>query len=316
MLLSTNKYAIHRGVRFIPSLMESAFSTTALSTQLVADIQEYIVQQALAPGARLPERSLAEHFRVSRSPIRAALHHMAERALITRVPEGGYAVGERATPLPLPPEPNHSDEDEAYLKIARDRLENVLPDRISEKELMRRYALTRTQLTAVLRRMTHEGWVERLPGHGWAFLETLTSAAAYEQSYRFRVLMEPGAILQPSFKLDRAQILRCREEQQALVDGAIHSVSPSQIFDANTRLHETIAASSGNMFILDSLRRLNRVRRLIEYRKAVDRDQAHRRCVEHLKLIDLLLADQREAAADFIRLHLREAAREKVPSGE
>lgn len=292
--------------------METALSTTALSTQLVGDIQAYIAQQALAPGSRLPERSLAEHFRVSRSPIRAALQQMAERALITRAPEGGYAVADTAPAAALPPEPSHSDEDQAYQTIARDRLEGALPDRVTEKELMRRYALTRTQLTEVLRRMTHEGWVERLPGHGWAFLETLTSAAAYEQSYRFRVLMEPGAILQPGFKLDRAQILRCREEQQALVDGAIHTASPAQIFDANTRLHETIAASSGNMFILDALRRLNRVRRLIEYQKAVDRDQAHRRCVEHLKLIDLLLADQREAAADFIRLHLREAAREKT----
>lgn len=295
--------------------MDTAFSPTALSTQLVGDIQKYIAQQALAPGARLPERSLAEHFRVSRSPIRAALHQMAERDLIARAPEGGYVVSEVAAPPALPPEPSHSDEDEAYLQIARDRLEGLLSDRISEKELMRRYELTKSQLTAVLRRMTHEGWVERLPGHGWAFLETLTSAAAYEQSYRFRVLMEPGAILQPTFKLDRAALLRCREEQQALVDGAVHTVSPAQIFDANTHLHETIAASSGNMFILDSLRRLNRVRRLIEYRKAVDRNQAHRRCVEHLQLIDLLLADQRDTAADFIRLHLRQAALEKA-SGE
>ena len=48
-----------------------------------------------------------------------------------------------------------------------------------------------------------------------------------------------------------------------------------------------------------------------EYRKAIDRDQAERRCREHLTLIDLLLSDQREAAADFLRLHLRNALREK-----
>ncbi|RYH40181.1 MAG: GntR family transcriptional regulator, partial [Alcaligenaceae bacterium] len=115
--------------------MESAFSTTALSTQLIGDIQKYIAQQALEPGARLPERSLAEHFRVSRSPIRAALHHMAERSLITRAPEGGYVVGEWAPSPALPPEPEHTDEDEAYVQIARDRLGGLVPDRISEKEL-------------------------------------------------------------------------------------------------------------------------------------------------------------------------------------
>ncbi|KAF1019570.1 MAG: hypothetical protein GAK30_03031 [Paracidovorax wautersii] len=139
----------------------------------------------------------------------------------------------------------------------------------------------------------------------------MTSPAAYAQSYRFRVLIEPAGILEPTFRLDVNRIRVCREEQQALVDGAVYEVSPAQIFDANTRLHETIASCSGNAFILDSLRRLNRIRRLMEYRKAVDRDQALRRCKEHLTLVDLLLDGQLEQASDFMRVHLRDAAREK-----
>jgi hypothetical protein len=43
----------------------------------------------------------------------------------------------------------------------------------------------------------------------------------------------------------------------------------------------------------------------MEYRKAVDREQAARRCLEHLTLIEMLLSDRREAAADFMRLHAR-----------
>ncbi|UEP33025.1 hypothetical protein [Burkholderia sp. B21-007] len=48
------------------------------------------------------------------------------------------------------------------------------------------------------------------------------------------------------------------------------------------------------------------------YRKAVARDQAKRRCREHVTLLDLLLADQREAAADFMKLHVHNAIREKT----
>ncbi|MET3823766.1 hypothetical protein ACVK00_005258 [Burkholderia sp. PvR073] len=48
------------------------------------------------------------------------------------------------------------------------------------------------------------------------------------------------------------------------------------------------------------------------YRKAVDRDQAERRCHEHVTPIDLLLADQHEAAADFKKLHVHNAVREKT----
>ncbi|WP_396333748.1 hypothetical protein [Burkholderia anthina] len=54
------------------------------------------------------------------------------------------------------------------------------------------------------------------------------------------------------------------------------------------------------------MRRLDRLRRLMANRKAVDRDQAARRCREHLTLIDLL------AAADFMKLHLHNAVREKT----
>lgn len=119
-------------------------------------------------------------------------------------------------------------------------------------------------------------------------------------------------MLEGTYKLDEDTLKVCLAEQQALVDGGVRTASPAQLFDANTHLHETIASFSGNLFIVDSLRRLNRVRRLMEYRKAVDRDQAERRCREHLTLINLLMSGQREAAADFMRLHLRDAACEKA----
>lgn len=125
---------------------------------------------------------------------------------------------------------------------------------------------------------------------------------------------EPAALLEPTYQLDEATLRKCRAEQQALVDGAFEWASPAQLFDANARLHEVIAGFSGNMFICDALKRLNRLRRLMEYRKVVDRDATARRCKEHLTLIDLLLSGQREAAADFMRLHLRDAAREKAGS--
>jgi hypothetical protein len=40
---------------------------------------------------------------------------------------------------------------------------------------------------------------------------------SYEDSYHFRVVIEPAAILEPTFEVDRA----APEEQQALMDGVI-----------------------------------------------------------------------------------------------
>jgi DNA-binding GntR family transcriptional regulator len=294
--------------------------TRALADVLASNIHQHISSSGMAPGTRLPERSLAEQFNVSRSPVREALKRLAARSVVTPHPDGGYAVADSAAPLDAVDSPELADtaDEDTYLSIAEDRLAGKLPDRVTENELMRRYGVTRAQLNAILRRMVQEGWIERRPGHGWMFQSVLTSAETYRQGYRYRLLIEAAGILEPTFRLDRDALMRCRAEQDALANygelanGGVHTASPAALFDANSRLHETIAACSGNVFILDGLRRLDRLRRLMEYRKAVDRDQAERRCREHVTLIDLLLTDQREAAADFMKLHLHNAVREKT----
>ncbi|PMS36779.1 DNA-binding GntR family transcriptional regulator [Trinickia symbiotica] len=287
----------------------------ALADVLATNIHQHITQSGMAPGTRLPERALAEQFNVSRSPVREALKRLAAQSVVAAHPDGGYAVAEGIAPASgagvIEIETVDADE-QTYLAIAEDRLAGRLEDRITENELMRRYGITRAQLHAVLRRMAQEGWIERRPGHGWMFQSVLTSAETYRQGYRYRLLIEAAGILEPTFRLDRDALMRCRIEQEGLANGGVRTASPAALFDANSRLHETIAACSGNVFILDGLRRLDRLRRLMEYRKAVDRDQAERRCREHLTLIDFLLEDQREAAADFMKLHLRNAVREKT----
>ena len=285
----------------------------ALSEQLAVRIEQLILDTPLEPGSALVERTLASHLMVSRSPVRAALKVLADRGTVGPRPQGGYVVQRRPKRLPFGASFEQGPPGEAtYLKIGEDRLAGRLPERVSENDLMRRYGLTKAQLASLLRRIANEGWIERLPGHGWQFLPVLTSGDTYDQAYRFRILLEPAALNEPGFTVDEAALRRCLAEQQALIDGAVRWVSPAQLFDANTRLHETIAACSGNVFFLDSLKRINRLRRLMEYRTTVDRDAAARRCSEHKTLIELLLAGQRQAAADFIRLHLRDAAREKA----
>lgn len=286
-----------------------------ISEQLASSIERWIAEEQLAVGTPLPERAVADRFRVSRTPVRDALARLAEQGTIALRPEGGYAVKahiELPPLLPLPDSLVSDSDEEIYLQIADDHLTGQLPARNTENELMRRYVLTRPRLSAVLRRIANEGWVERLPGKGWEFMPVLTSGSAYDQGYRLRILLEPAALLEPSWRLDEAALRKCRAEQQALVDGAVEWASPAQLFDANARMHEVIASFSGNVFICDALKRLNRLRRLIEYRKVVDRQGTASRCKEHLTLIDLLLSGQREAAADFMRLHLRDAAREKA----
>jgi DNA-binding GntR family transcriptional regulator len=208
--------------------------------------------------------------------------------------------------LPSCEDASFLDDEQVYLQIADDRLNSILPERITENEMLRRYSLTRARLARILRRISNEGWIERLPGHGWAFLPVLTSLEAYGDSYRFRLLIEPAAILEPRFTLNRTALERCREQQQWLVDGGIWQVSDANLFELNSGMHQAIIECCQNSFFIDALRRIDRVRRLVEYRQTLNRHSAIDRCREHIELLDLLLAEKRVEASEFMRRHLAE----------
>lgn len=284
---------------------------TPLTHRLALQIAQIIRSDDMPSGTRLTERSLAERLRVSRSPVRAALRHLESMDIVSSSENRGFTVLDPGKSELLGNDEPTNDED-AYLAIARDRLEARLPDRITENELMRRYRLSRTQLTRMLHRIAGEGWIERLPGHGWEFQPMLTSLQSYRDSYRFRLVVEPAAILEPNFVVNRPGLLECRAQQQRLIDGEIWTISSAGLFHLNSGLHETIIECSQNAFFVESLRRVDHLRRLIEYKVALDRKRALHACKEHVKLIDLLLDDKREEASAFMRRHLSSVSTEKT----
>ncbi|MCP3426364.1 FCD domain-containing protein [Rothia sp. AR01] len=183
---------------------------------------------------------------------------------------------------------------------------------MTERGLMRRYNLSGSEISDILRRISLEGWIEPNPGYGWRFLPALTSAKSYADSYRFRQLVEPAALLEPGYRVDRGELLAQRSEQQALVDGRIHQVSGPELFDHNSHLHETIIAGSNNEFFIESIARINKLRRLIEYRKTLVPGRAAIRCAEHVRLADLVLGGHLKDASRFLASHLRTVGTEKT----
>ncbi|QRM56188.1 GntR family transcriptional regulator [Sinorhizobium sp. BG8] len=294
-----------------------AVQTTPLIATLADQIVDHIRTDKLAEGDRLIERKLAEQFRVSRSPVRNAMKLLHDIGVLKQSDGGGYMIADVRAAEKLSLESPSAEEDEQiYLTIADDRLHDRLPERITESEFLRRYDLTKGRLSKILLRMANEGWIERLPGNGWAFLPVLTSLQAYEDSYRFRLLIEPAALLEPTFKLNRAALLRRREEQEWLVNGGIWTVSDAKLFELNSGMHEAIIECCRNSFFIDSLKRLDRLRRLIDYRQMLDRENARERSREHLQLLDLILAGKNAEASRFMAQHLQELSRLKTVARE
>lgn len=289
-----------------------SITTTPLVNQLAAQIVEYIREHQWEPGTRLVERRLADDLKVSRSPVRGALKILEQEGVVGPAERGGFVVLAAGHELPAPPVDDGPEREAIYLRVAEDRLNGDLADRITENELSRRYDLTKSALAELLRRMSSEGWIDRLPGYGWEFLPMLTTMKMYEDSYNFRLVIEPAAMLETTFVLDRPALEASRDAQQRLVDGDIWTVSNAELFDLNSRHHEVMIACSNNAYFIDALRRIDRTRRLIEYRRTLKRDKSIIRCREHVQIANLLLDGDNARASALMYRHLATVSVEKT----
>lgn len=281
---------------------------------IAAQIYDFVRTEHLAEGSHLPAQMLADRLRVSRSPVNQALQLLHERGVLARLPNRGYFVagppadGSAGDPVPL-----HLDEgnalDDTYFRIAEDVLQDRLPVDVTETLLRTRYALTGAQLTHVLGRIAQEGWISRKPGYGWTFSSMLRTPDSLLQSYRLRLALEPAALLEPGYRLDPAVLARCRAAECHLLEGGIETDSAAQIHERGVRFHESLVEASGNAFFIETIKRVNRVRRLLSYRSMKDRERYVEHCRQHLEILDLIEAGRLDAASNALRVHLASTLR-------
>ncbi|WP_103174993.1 GntR family transcriptional regulator [Paracoccus sp. SY] len=277
----------------------------SLSPQIMARIVEHVRQTDMKAGQHLPAQALADSFKVSRQPIVSALKKLQQMGIVEAAPNRGYFLACDADTIP-DLDCDAAGDDVLYDRIAADTLGGRLPERLSENELMRLYGVTRGRLLRVLRQIADEGWIERLPGNGWEFREILTSRKAYADAYQFRAATEMQALLLPSFRIDPAAFAAARRHQQQLLE-SYGGESREKVFGTNIEFHEMLMTCANNDFFLDAVRRINRVRRLMEYSITHDRSRMPQQCREHLQILDLIEDRDMQAAATFLYRHIREA---------
>ncbi len=228
-------------------------AASPLQQQLSTRILDLIRADAMAPGTRLAEVALAERLQVSRTPVRAALKLLASRRLIRRGAQRGYAVAEAPPPDKELRKPKLEQTEQLFLAIARDRRTGRLPLDVSERDLMLRYKATRPLVQRVLAKLAEVAAVQRKPGHGWRFEPSLADADARAESYRFRLVVEPAGLLEPSFQLDPTWAAEMRRQHQDMLEMPWSETSSIALFEMNADFHEGLAAASGNRFLLVSV---------------------------------------------------------------
>jgi DNA-binding GntR family transcriptional regulator len=291
--------------------------TRALAPQIAMKIVEHARSNRLEAGTHLATPSLAKMFNVSRVPVIEALNLLAKEGIVTAVHNRGFFLAKGSADIPGLPDVLSEDiqngsDDALYYQLAEDWLSGKMDERISENELMRIYGVPRTRLIKVLQRAAEDLWLERLPGHGWRFQAVMVGSQAYEDGYRFRMTIEPAALLQPSFKVDQIILESLARQQLSLLKGGFRVLSRTKLFSINAQFHETIVGFSNNPLFVDSVRKVDRVRRLLDYRSTINRDRLLRQCSEHLELIELLQKGDNQTAAEFLHSHIKGALESKL----
>lgn len=284
---------------------------SALQKRLAARIVEEAraAAKAAAPDA-LSELGLARRLGVSRTPVRAALEWLRTQQLMRRSDAGGWqlapAAGRRHAPaLPAPP-PEQTDQ--LFVAIARDRVEERLAAEVSEADLMRRYDVPRAVVLKVLARLAEVGLAERKRGHGWRFRSLAYDRAARDESYAFRLLIEPAALLAPAFAAAPAWLQAMRERHREMMAAPWRETLSVALFDLNAEFHEGLAAASGNRYLQMAMAQQNRLRRFVNVYWTEGPERVQVSCREHLEMIERIAAGDREVAAALMRRHLQHAS--------
>jgi len=285
---------------------------SALTERLSQKIVGLIDTGNIAPGAHLSVPKLAETFDVSRSPVREALVYLEQKGVLQQKLNRGFFVKEDYAPQQHDEAaPADGSDLPEYYQLAEDWLQDNIDAEVTELYLMKRYSLTKSQLSTLLARGISEGWVERKQGYGWRFLPVAKTKAALEHIFSFRMVIEPMAILEPTFNAPQEKIDEIRRELEMLLDNGIERLSPKQLQLAGYRFHETVIAFSNNPFFEISLRNVNRMRMLMDYRIMDDRSRYYPEVKDHLRLLGLIESGQRIEASYMMKQHLAAALENK-----
>ncbi len=188
----------------------------------------------LSAGDRLPEQLFASRCNVSRTPIRKVFQILEGQGLAEADLEGGYrlavdpaTVAEDGAPLPA------GEEDRLYESVLRDLAARRIAEAQTVAGLQRRYGVSRQIVQNALKRLLEEQLVERA-APAMDFQAGRADPESQSQSFEFRMILEPAALLAPGFHADPIALSSLREamERLAAADPAAFDLA---LFDRTDR---------------------------------------------------------------------------------
>ena len=286
-----------------------------LQSDLAARILRMLKEQGAGPGHHLVELDLCREFDVSRTPIRGALKLLAEQGAVEARLNRGYVLKAAVKQAPTIEfvDPEEEEDQRLFIEIAKARNSGILPEQCSQQEIVRLFKAKLPRVLRVLRQLADLGMIERKPGHGWSFTLPINSGRARMDSYAFRSIIEPAALIEPTFELDQLWLERSRKRHLEFRKRRWRDTMAVELFEINADFHEGLARCSRNQYLLDAVQRQNRLRSFLNIQWVNGPDRVIDSIDEHLEIMDAIAAGRNRRAHDLMKLHL-DSARDVEPT--
>lgn len=275
--------------------------TTPLQQMLATKIVAWLKQEQVKKGFKLTEASIAQRFNVSRTPVRAALTFLQSKNIAETLPYKGFALKVDAAEIAdfAPPESSESQQEALYLAILKDLLFGQLSTSFSEAELQKRYQASRHEIHQVLLQLEADAIVFSGPGYKWLVQAGLNEVESHFESYRFRLIFEPAALLEPNWRLDVAAFEQLQHRHlQAIAQP--DTISAKQLFELSADFHELLASCSHNRFLLAAMKQQNRLRRATDQVSMKMQTNVVKACQRRLDIMAALLNGQQNLAKELL----------------
>ncbi|MCZ4353663.1 GntR family transcriptional regulator [Roseovarius aestuarii] len=273
---------------------------------LAQKILSVALDRGMTFGDHLPETTFSTACGVSRTPIRSAFKLLEERDILEWRSEEGYFLAiESAAELNATIRSLEETEHSVAHQILSDRAERRIGAVQSVSALSRRYKMPRASVLNALKVLSRDGLVRQLPGRAWAFQSMVDSPDAVEDSFDFRIVMEPQAVLAPDFVLDTKRASLLREQMSGFLNAGDTGVTPAGFGRIDIAFHTFVAECSGNRFLRASLSAHHRLRKASQKTASTPAFRLRQAMLEHLEILDSLERNQFQLAADQITVHLR-----------
>jgi len=276
-------------------------------TPLQARIRDHLDVQfsrALTPGDRVNEAEIADQLGVSRTPVREVLLQLAAEGVVEYQPRRGFRLLRFSQEKKAFEAADGGSLDD---RVMRDMALGALDAVISERALMQRYGVPHGTLVSTLRRLMRDQLVEPSFGRGWIFADV--GPAALADSYRFRQIVEPAAILSDAYAPD-AGALQALDREHAEAIEAIDGMARRRLFDLDARFHALVARGANSQYLTHAIERQNNIRRVNEYIGFIRLERIRHSMVEHRGIIAAVLTGDRQLASALMRVHLQVSERE------